>query len=975
MTLVRLLRFAPALLALALAIPTAAHGQQATVAGAVRSQGGRPIAGARIETADGANKAESDSAGRFRLPVPTGEVTLKVTAIGFRPAEVVLTALGSGEARPLGVTLAPVYTLVATTILASPERPLLNTENAATGGSIEKGELQALPTDARDPIALLFNIPGITQSSGFFGDAPQLSFNAQNSLYTTYLLDGLDNTEGFLGGPRVEFPLSGLDRLDAYVNTYSSEFGRSPSGVVNALTRGGANTRHGELFLYGRPGLGLGVDADNKLPYGSVPEAIKRKQEGFKRFQLGGALSGALRPNKTFYSMAAEYTDETEDRVGSTALASFLGTERRQKVKLYGRLDQAWSAENFTTLRAAFSITDRAGTGSGTTTPEADIVTRRIGGVYALTHRTSIDQGQSSNTISAQVGTYHWYFPPANSDFTKPQVTVVGPGPAFVTQAVVGSSNFVFDEKELQFQLRDVFETALNNEHTLRVGADIIRSDFELFAAGTNPVGSYVVVNNGNITAPAGRPLRYADIPANAQVLSYTVDARPQQVNLSQTVYGAFVEDRWKVTPSFTVIAGLRWDYDDITSRGQSSPDLTAFQPRLSFNYYATPRSVLRGGVGAYAGKFPYAIYSDAQQLGPNGNAGVTFSGASAPVFGGGPSAAALATAAGALPPREVFAFFPFGLKTPMSYQATVGYQTLVGDDWGFSIDAVVSKTKNLPRLLDLNAVNKQLGPSDTANQLCASANSCPGDLFRGKNPNVTGYRRLSAAQSGGEAFYAGIYLSGRKRLAQHLTVDANYVLSRAMNDAEDINFSATQGNCFGSDYRDALTGNPCSSREWGAANNDRTHRATVRAVWTPWTPWRFSIVSDVQSGQPFTRVAGVSAGGGQSRYDLLGSGAIRGNGFIGNNDRYFGVERNVETLPRYENTNISATYLMAVGAQVIELRADLFNLFNTTAWGNFANGVGGGGSRVQTGRVGDPIFNFNPGPPRQLQLSARWGF
>lgn len=971
----RLIALMAAVAAMLPASPVHAQRAEATVAGIVRSQGGRPIGGALVETSDGANKVEADSAGRFRLLVPSGTVSVTVSSIGFRAVSVTLSVLAAGELRPLSVTLAPLYTLSATRITATAERPLLNTENASTGGSIEKSEIMALPTDQRDAIALLFNVPGITQASGFFGDAPTLSFNALNSLYSTYLLDGLDNTEGFLGGPRVEFPLSGLDRMDAFVNSYSSEFGRSPSGIVNQVSRGGSNQRHGEFFLYGRPGLGSGIDADNKIPFGAQPSAIARNQQGFKRFQLGGALAGALVPDKTFYSVAAEYADEAEDRIGSTAQASFLGTERRQKVKLYGRLDQAWNATQFTTFRAAFSITDRAGTGSGIVTPEADNVTRRIGGLYALTHRTSLDGGNASNTLSAQVGTYRWYFPPANSDFSKPQVTVVGPGPSFTPQAVVGSTNFVFDESELQLQLRDVYERALGSDHTLRLGADVVRAGFELFAAGTNPLGAYVVVNTGNINAQPGRPLRYSDIPSNAQVQSYTVDARPQQVNLSQTVYGAFVEDRWKVSPSFTLITGLRWDYDDITSRGQSSADLSGFQPRVSFNWYATPRSVVRGGLGMYAGKFPYATYSDAQQLGPAGNATVTFSGASAPAFGQGPNAAALATAAGALPPHEVFAPFPLGLKMPMSYQATLGYQMQVGDDWGLSIDLVGSRTLNLPRLLDLNPVNRPLTAADTANQVCASATSCPGDAFRPQNPNTTGYRRLSAAQSGGQALYGGLYFSARKRLARSLTVDANYVLSRAMTDAEDINFSATQANCFGENRRDAVTGAACSSTEWGRANNDRTHRATLRAVWTPWSSWRFAVISDVQSGQPFTRVAGVTVGGGQSRYDLLGSGPIRGNGFIGNNDRYFGVDRNVEQLPHYENTKVSATYLMAVGAQVIELRADLFNLFNTTAWGNFANGVGGGGSRVQTGRVGDAIYNFNPGPPRQLQLSVRWGF
>lgn len=949
-------------------------GRSATLRGDVRSQSGRPIPAALVRLADSSARTITDTLGRFALAVPAQRViTVSVSAVGFRALTVNVPRLTAGETRPLPVTLAPLYILEPLQVIGNPERPLLNTENATTGGALERRELTALPTDARDPIALLYNIPGITQATGFFGDAPTLSFNAQNSLYTSYLLDGLDNTEGFLGGPRVEFPLAGLDRIDAMVNSYSALYGRSSSGVVNQFSRAGSNDTHGELFAYNRPGTGLGVDGDNKVPYGAQREAVRRRQEGFKRDQVGGALSGALIPDRTFYSLAAEYSDENEDRIASTALATFLGTERRRKGKLFARLDHAWSPTQFTTVRAAYSLTNRAGAGSGVVTPEADNITQRYGGLYAITHRSTSADRRTSHVVSAQLGTYIWNFPP-RSDATRPQVTIVGPGPAFVPQAVVGSTNFVFDERETQWQLRDVIERAIGTRHTLRAGADIISARFRLFAAGTNPLGAYVVVNNGNIRASGGQ-LSYADIPANVQVQSFTVDARPQRVNLSQTIYGAFVEHVWKATPSLTTIAGLRWDYDDVTSRGQSRPDLTVFQPRASFNWYVTPRAVLRGGVGMYAGKFPYATLSDAQQLGANGNATVTFSGQSAPAFGGGAAAAALASAAGALPAREIFTDFSRGLKTARSAQATAGYQVQLGDDWGLSADVVLTRTMNLPRLLDLNAVARPLTASDTANRICASATSCPGDASRPAPPTNNGYRRLSSAETGGRADYAGLYLAARRRFARSITVDANYVLSRARSDAEDINFSATQGNCFGKDRRDAVTGASCNSTEWGVANNDRTHRGTVRAVWSPVTALRLSVVTDVQSGQPLNRVAGVTSGSGQSRYDLLGSGPIRGNSFIGNNDRYLGVPRNGERLPGYRTTNLSVAFRLPVRMQSIELRGDLFNAFNATTWAGFATGTGGNGNIVQTGRPGDPIYNFTPGPPRQLQLSAGWVF
>jgi hypothetical protein len=815
-------------------------------------------------------------------------------------------------------------------------------------------------------------VPGVAQSTGFFGDAPTLSFNGGNSLYTQYTLDGLDNNEGYLGGPRVEFPLGGLAREEALVNTYSAEFGRSSTGIVNQVSRAGGNTLRGEVFGYWRPGTPF--DADNKVPYGADPAAVEAQQKGFRRFQLGGGVSGPLARDRTFGSLAAEYGNEDEDRIGSTARATFVGTERRQKVKLFGRVDHGWSPTETTTLRAAFSSVSRAGQGTGVVTPEADITTRRIGSLTALTHRSSLSGGRASNVASVQLGTFHWYFPPTASDFTRPQVTIEDPAGAI--QAVVGSSNFVFDEKETQLQLRDVFERAVGARHRLRVGADLVTGWFRLTGANTNPNGAYVVYNDGNIV-PKGSFYTYDDIPSDVRVRSYTIDARPAQVDLSQTLVGAFVEDRWRVSPSLLVIGGLRWDYDDITSRGESSPDLDNFQPRVSFNWYATARSVVRGGFGLYTGKLPYTVYSDAVQFGPNGNAVVTFDSTTtpgAPAFGRGLTPAQLQAQANLLPAREVRRMFALGLEQPFSYQATLGYQLQVGDRWGFSVDAVWSETRHLPRSVDLNAISSAACP-----QLDGSTgerSTTVGDACRPVAPARNSYRRLTTTETGGHARYVGLYLSARRRLSDAWSLDGSWVWSHAKNDTEDINFNASRANCFDEGGHDAVTGAPCATNEWADAINDRRHKLSLRSVYTFAGQLRLSVIGDFQTGQPVNRVAGaIGPDGSVTVLDLDGSGPIFGNGFIGNNDRFPGVPRNGERLPSFFNLSAGVTYLLGTRFGGVELRADVFNALNGTEWGNFANGIPGGGSRTQFGLPGAPIVLRSPGPPRQVQFSARYAF
>jgi hypothetical protein len=433
-------------------------------------------------------------------------------------------------------------------------------------------------------------------------------------------------------------------------------------------------------------------------------------------------------------------------------------------------------------------------------------------------------------------------------------------------------------------------------------------------------------------------------------------------VDLTQTVVGAFVEDRWRLSSSLTVLAGLRWDYDDITSRGESDPDLDNFQPRASFNWYCTPHSVVRGGFGVYTGKLPYAVYSDAVQFGPDGNATVTFEGPYAPAYLGGPTPAELQQRRDQLPPREIRRAFALGLRQPFSYQGTLGYQLQIGDDWGIAIDAVWTETRNLPRSLDLNAITTPLTAADSID-LPVSV----GDARRPVAPVAGSFRRLTTTESGGRARYRALYTAVRRRLGEAWTMDANWTWSHSENDTEDINFNASQANCFSRDGIDAVTGAVCAGTEWADAVNDRRHKITLRSVYTAARHVRLSVIADFQTGQPVNRVAFFR--------DLDGSGVIYGNGFIGNDDRFAGVPRNGERLPSFFELSGGVGYLVRLGGSRAELRVDVFNALNGTEWGGFANGIPGGGSRSQVGRPGDPIVLRSPGRPRQVQFSAHYVF
>lgn len=932
-------------------------GANAVVEGTVRTQGGSPLAGASVRFVPAEGPAEAagqrlqpatttDPRGRFFLQLPAGTPgDLLVEAEDHAPERLALAALATGQRREVALTLSPLYRLDALTVVRGRELALLNTEDARQGGAVEAPELAALPADARDPLRLAFTVPGVSQATAFFGDAPPLTLLGDNALYTQYTVDGLDNNEGFLGGPRVQLPLAALARLEVAAAAYRPGLGRSPNGVVNLETRAGGEAWEGELFLVGRPGTPL--DASPKFtPAGVDPD-------GFRRFQVGGGLGGPLVEGRTFGFLAVEYGDEREDRIGSTAQTSFLGTELRSTWKGFGRVDHGWSPTQTTTLRIAGSSVERVGQGGGVIVPEADITTVRQGFTASLTHRSSLRGGNAANEASVQLGGFRWDFPPSESDRATPQVAIVGPD-LTTLEAVVGSSNFIFDERERQVQLRNVFETRLGERHTFRAGADLLHSRFELLGANTNPRGAWTVVNEGNIQA-SGPFVSIRDVPANVRVLRYTLDARPQQVNLGQTLVGAFVENRWRPRPDLTVVAGLRWDYDDLTSRGESSADLDNLQPRISVNWLADARTSLRAGWGLHTGKFPYAVYSDAIQFGPGGNAAVTFEGEAfpPPPFLQTPSPADLEALADALPPREVRRLFARGLEQPTARHLTAGVGREVADGWALSVDALWIESRNLPRSWDLNAIERTRTVADTVNRSPEF-----GDAFRPVDPATSGFRRLTTTDSGGRGQHLALHTTLRGAMGAHGAVEAAWRWSRTRNDTEDINFHATQGNDF--------------DAEWADAVNDRRHHLTLRAHGRAATSGalsrlRLGGVADVQTGAPMNRVAFFR--------DLDGAGGIFGNGFLGNHDRLPGVPRNAERLPSAFRLDGSATYGIPLPTGTLDLRVEVFNVLNSSLKTGFANGIPGGGPRTQVGRPGDPVTFTTAAPPRQFQLSGRWHF
>ena len=265
-------------------------------------------------------------------------------------------------------------TVSGTTSFAS-----INTVNAEISSTLQAEELETLPIEGRDITRALYRLPNVTRATGFYPEAPTVSINGANSLYTNYMIDGLDNNENFLGGQKFPIPVGFAQDVTVLTNNYSTEFGRTGNGVFNITTKSGGNVFSGEAFYLMRPGQPL--DGDSPFPQRDL--SGNQVKDGFMRQQAGVGIGGPIVEDKTFFYVNLEQTFDFKDNFLNVPELNVNETIEGQNTFTYtsAKVDHRWNERLTSTLRGnlAFVEIERQGGGleGGATFPSASNIQDR----------------------------------------------------------------------------------------------------------------------------------------------------------------------------------------------------------------------------------------------------------------------------------------------------------------------------------------------------------------------------------------------------------------------------------------------------------------------------------------------------------------------------------------------------------------------------------------------------------------------
>ncbi len=233
---------------------------------------------------------QSDSDGRYVIAqLPPGSYRLQVESAGYKRHTQSVELLVNQEQR-IDVALA-VGELSEEVVVVDEARGagLLKKDSASLGTVIENRQVEGLPLDGRNFFELSLLVPGaVPAAQGSAGSVRgdfAFSVNGAREDSNNFLLDGVYNVDPKLNTFGVRPPVDAIREFETLTSTYDAAFGRSAGAQINVVLKSGTNAFSGSLYEFHRNGA---LDARNYFAPADEPAPkYIRNQFGFT---FGGPL-------------------------------------------------------------------------------------------------------------------------------------------------------------------------------------------------------------------------------------------------------------------------------------------------------------------------------------------------------------------------------------------------------------------------------------------------------------------------------------------------------------------------------------------------------------------------------------------------------------------------------------------------------------------------------------------------------------
>lgn len=567
-----------------------------------------------------------------------GPYAIEARAIGFRPAGEIGVTLSLGERRRADIALASAVIQLAELTVQAPDARL-SASRTGPGQTFTGAQALALPLDHRDFSQLVLLSPQavVSRDTGIsIAGQPDRLNGLQIDGASAVDLGGIHGISGF-GTPGASsrirvLPIEAIKDLQVLTAPFDVRYSGFAGGLVNAVTRSGANRWEGSVSSYFQNQSLTGKDsAGNRAEEFSTKELaitlggpIIRDRAAFfldvglQRFvgardvsvgtdTTGGAdsLGGVARGDLVRFRDILRDTYKVDPGFFGAAAPLNPAANALAKVTVWPALNQ----------RLEFSHNHAEGTSTGALGP-FELSSHR--GVEPATFNDSratwiVGRGRLANELTlARVAATQRCAPGA--PFPEINATV-GPDFQSLTAGAGCPGRFA---NQTTWELTENASWVMGTHHP---------------TLGTHEENIHL---NGSrrVRLPAGLwEFSSLDSLEAGQPFSYVRDfAAPSQPdgpvsNFTVRQAGLYGQDQWTPWPGFVLTAGLRFDVPFLPRKPAQNPALSAFgintavtpsghvlwSPRLGFNYDVggQGRTFLRGGMGLFSGRPMFLYFSN----------------------------------------------------------------------------------------------------------------------------------------------------------------------------------------------------------------------------------------------------------------------------------------------------------------------------------------------------------------------------
>ena len=549
-----------------------------SIVGTVLDQTGGVQAGAKVSATNLGTNEKSESVtnaeGYYEFPLlPAGRYVLEAERSGFKRAKSVEFSLSTGTRPRIDLTLAAGE--VTETVEVVSAVPLVNLTTVDLGTVIDNRKIEALPLNGRNYTQLVGLQAGVINApSSALGGRGGLEFHGSPALGNNLLLDGVDMSFGESNAPAGDIgsgsggrgsliqtvSIEAIQEFKATGSAFSAEYGRATGGVLNVTTKSGTNQFHGTLFEFFRD---EGLDANS---FFSNRSQLPKPPLSWN--QYGGNVGGPIRRDRLFFFFNYE------------------GARVRRAAQIVGNVPTPLLRQQVTP-----AIRESMDTLPLEFTPTSNPL---IG-----THRRNDARRSDENTFLSRLdvvlgrhrlaGRYSYN----HQDFSIP-ILRVGDPLLFpnrfhnaVLQDTIALSSAALNEFRFGFNRSDLdrrdalFEPPYGNPGWFEAAAGLSNgggSQGQIHSrTSTYTVADNLTLVRGNHSFKTGfeiRAVRSSRISESGaqnffDTLADLIADRSNAVQiafggrqeLSNTNYGVFVQDDWRVNPRLQLNLGLRYEY------------------------------------------------------------------------------------------------------------------------------------------------------------------------------------------------------------------------------------------------------------------------------------------------------------------------------------------------------------------------------------------------------------------------------